>query len=83
MSRISEAAESARLPAGQERTIQEAKRKAAATHPSLHAYANLKCRCEPCVTMWNRRYKARARAVARLVEAHRDEFEKYLAEETT
>lgn len=86
VSRISKAAEAARLPAGQEQTIQEAKRVAAkrvaATHPSLHAYANLRCRCEPCVTMWNQRYKARARAVARLVAAHRDEFEKYLTEET-
>ena len=53
------------------------------SHPSLHAYANLKCRCGPCVTMWNRRYRVRARAAARLIEAHRDEFEAYLAAEAT
>lgn len=51
-------------------------------HPSLHAYANLKCRCEPCVAMWNQRYRARARAAARLIAVHRDEFELYLAEES-
>lgn len=70
----------ARLPAGQRQTILEAKRKVA-EHPSLHAYANLKCRCVPCVTAWNLRYRARARAAARLIAAHKAEFDAYLAEE--
>lgn len=39
------------------------------------------CRCLVCSDAWNNYYRARTRAAARLIKAHRDEFERYWAEE--
>lgn len=50
-------------------------------HGGLHTYANLKCRCDVCVTAWNNYHRARGRAVQRLITEHRAEFDGYLVEE--
>ena len=50
-------------------------------HGTLHSYANLRCRCDPCRETWNRRSNARNRAVARLIREHYEEFRAYWTEE--
>lgn len=50
-------------------------------HGTKTRYSEDKCRCPLCRAAWNLYYRARARAVQRLINAHRGEFDRYFTEE--
>lgn len=51
-------------------------------HGTLHAYANLRCRCDLCRERWNQRGRSRNRAIAALIARHDAEFRQLWDAET-